>query len=731
MEYAKNQKGIKCLKMEEEIWNTIVAEETKVVVGFGSNGRGKSTIKELFRKPNLNKNFELLNEEQTNMLFNEFGSYDYLVYDEDFINGFVFSNDGLKKNQSKIIMNTAEIETKINEKNNTNEAVNEILEYCNKIINDSIIIDKTLDIKTTGTITNAKKRFATTFIQGEIPHRYEELFDFDNSEHKYWWYEGLTLYKNNNLDYCPWCKSSYVNFDVNIKQQVENIESVSTIDNKLFSDKTNKINSLREIKESFELNQIVIEKIDSVIELIDASIDNNNEQLIIDGMKELRQLYENDLIIIKEVISKVKYINNIFEIKRTDLTNRISELNFFSLTSNTLNNLSQKIDYFISYNNSVVESINRSNNELATIITHSENEINKCLCNLGLKYKIKIDKTEIIENGINNESSYIILQSLNDIDVSESLAETLSYGEKSTLAFAIFIQQVKVKSTENTIILLDDPISSYDIFRRYTSIDLLRMLKDIDYKKIIVLTHESDFIKSLMSNLKNYIKSLILNETNDGEITIDNLDYQYDAEVNYYKNILLNSNNNYTISQRVLALRQLHDLYKFISGSNTNLPIYNYICKLIHYRKDEDKHWDNNYISDLQQIFDYFGLTYDSSIETMQDETMFFNDIEALYNDIVNKNIYDIKIEDICCLRMISEYAIRIESQKVNRFEKRNKTMWDIDDSLKMKQLESYRALLNSITHIDDDEISWPTLCLNDFKAIPKVVINQIINIIK
>lgn len=128
----------------------------------------------------------------------------------------------------------------------------------------------------------------------------------------------------------------------------------------------------------------MIEKIDSVIELIDASIDNNNEQLIIDGMKELRQLYENDLIIIKEVISKVKYINNIFEIKRTDLTNRISELNFFSLTSATLNNLSQKIDYFISYNNSVVESINRSNNELATIITHSENEIN-------------------------NESSYIIL----------------------------------------------------------------------------------------------------------------------------------------------------------------------------------------------------------------------------------------------------------------------------------------------------------------------------------
>lgn len=731
MEYVKNQKGIKSLKMDEEIWNSIIDAENKVIVGFGSNGRGKSTIKDLFRKENLNTNFELPNEEQINKFFNEFGNYNYLVYDEDFINSFVFSNDGLKKNQSKIIMNTSEIETKIIEKNNTNEVVHEILEKCNKIIIDSSIIDKTLDIKITGNVTAAKKRFATTFIQGNFPYTYGELFEINDNKHKHWWYEGLTFYKNNNLNFCPWCKSLYDNFDLNIKQQVENIDSISTIDDKLFSDKRNKINNLKEIKESFDLNQMTIEKIDNIISLVDTSIENNNEQIIIDEMKELRRLYESDLMILREVISKVKYINNIFEIERTDLTNRINELTFFSSNSDSFTLLSQKIDYFISYNNSVVESINRSNNELGTIILNSESEINKCLNSLGLQYKIKIDKSEIIEKGINDDSSYIILQSLNNIDVSESIAETLSYGEKSTLAFAIFLQQVKVKSTENTIIILDDPISSYDIFRRYTSIDLLRMLNNISYKKIIMLTHESDFIISVLSNLKNHVQSLILNETGDGEITINNLDYQFDAEVNYYKNILLNSNNNFTISQRVLAFRQLHDLFKFISGGNTNLAIYNYICKLIHYRKDENIYWSNDYILDLKRIFEYFGLVYDPSIEVMQDENLVFNDIETLYNVIVNKNIYEIKLEDICCLRMISEYAVRIESQKDNRFCKRNKTMWFIDDSLKMKKLESYRALLNSITHIDDDEIAWPTLCLNDFKAIPKVVINQIINIIK
>lgn len=52
---------------------------------------------------------------------------------------------------------------------------------------------------------------------------------------------------------------------------------------------------------------------------------------------------------------------------------------------------------------------------------------------------------------------------------------------------------------------------------------------------MILLTHESNFMVSVITNLKNYVKPLILSETNDGEITIDNLNYQYEAEVNYYK----------------------------------------------------------------------------------------------------------------------------------------------------------------------------------------------------
>mgnify|MGYP003314933638 CR=1 FL=1 len=54
-----------------------------------------------------------------------------------------------------------------------------------------------------------------------------------------------------------------------------------------------------------------------------------------------------------------------------------------------------------------------------------------------------MDKNEVIENGVDDKSSYVLLKSISGNDVSETIANTLSYGEKSTLSFAIFIQQIK------------------------------------------------------------------------------------------------------------------------------------------------------------------------------------------------------------------------------------------------------------------------------------------------
>ena len=68
--------NLRCIKKLE----FSLPQKQGIYLLVGANGRGKSTLKELFRKQNLKKNFSLENEEQINMIFDVFGNYDYLIY---------------------------------------------------------------------------------------------------------------------------------------------------------------------------------------------------------------------------------------------------------------------------------------------------------------------------------------------------------------------------------------------------------------------------------------------------------------------------------------------------------------------------------------------------------------------------------------------------------------------------------------------------------------------------
>lgn len=324
---------------------------------------------------------------------------------------------------------------------------------------------------------------------------------------------------------------------------------------------------------------------------------------------------------------------------------------------------------------------------------------------------------------------YMYLKSLNGNDVSQNIGNVLSFGEKSTLAFAIFIEQIRNSTDENTIIIFDDPISSYDIFRRYTSLGIIQTITALQYKKIVILTHESNFLTSIVSNYEHLtnVKCTILTELNESEIEIKELHRQYDSEVNVYKD-MLNFSSNFHISQRIVALRQLHDLYQYITG-NGKKELYDYICKLVHFRKDDNACWDPIMVTQIKELFNYFAINYDSQIENIHDEQLVFSDMELLLNEITSKDIYDITLEDLVILRMISEVAVRNESNDINKY--KTKKLWSVKSSSKKERLQNFKVLLNSITHVDNDEITWPILCVNDLKSIPKYVISQIIDILK
>ena len=357
MKLAENQKVFKQLNIDDTLWNDIKKDDNKVLIIYGSNGRGKSTIKDLFQKEKLEKKFGCESENQSNTLYNVFGNNKFLVFDEKFVDQFVYFNNSLQQNSMKIIMKTDYINELYNEKSHVNDIVNMILDTTNKYLSVIESFNSILNIKSnTGTITTAKKRFATTFIEGNLPYKYDDLFEISDDNHRKWWYEGLSIYKDNKLDSCPWCKTNIDSVNGDLKEQIDSVDNTKRIDAKLFSDKVEKVSNLSTIMNNTLVNEEVKNIISQLISEINVSVDQNVEEKILADMESLYSLLTNDNEIFNEIKAKVKILDNILEMQDIDLINNIVKLKFFSITEE-ISELSNNLDYFIKYNKDIINGI--------------------------------------------------------------------------------------------------------------------------------------------------------------------------------------------------------------------------------------------------------------------------------------------------------------------------------------------------------------------------------------
>lgn len=141
----------------------------------------------------------------------------------------------------------------------------------------------------------------------------------------------------------------------------------------------------------------------------------------------------------------------------------------------------------------------------------------------------RIDYKEPDYRGKEPAASYQIL--INEVPVSPratgdttgapSFRNTLSAGDKSVLALALFLAQC-IADTDigETIVVLDDPFTSLDNFRRqFTAIEIRRICDKA--KQTIVLSHDKSFLRLLWDKIdQNVIKSFALQTGAPGVTTI-------------------------------------------------------------------------------------------------------------------------------------------------------------------------------------------------------------------
>lgn len=133
------------------------------------------------------------------------------------------------------------------------------------------------------------------------------------------------------------------------------------------------------------------------------------------------------------------------------------------------------------------------------VLEDYEKSINRELENFGVEFSIKGIKRRSDSSRTESVHFNICLkgESFNPNGSSDNpykLSNTLSTGDKSTLAFAFFIAKYRAKDISNQILVFDDPITSLDFFRKtQTKTTIMRFSKNA--AQVIVLTHSMEFAR--------------------------------------------------------------------------------------------------------------------------------------------------------------------------------------------------------------------------------------------
>lgn len=155
----------------------------------------------------------------------------------------------------------------------------------------------------------------------------------------------------------------------------------------------------------------------------------------------------------------------------------------------------------------------------------------------------RITNSRHLYTGGTPSSYYQIEINNNSIDLGDSrtlgipcFKTALSSGDRSALALAFFLAAIRQDSTlGNKIVILDDPFTSQDRFRRTCTQQLIRQVA-CSAKQVVVFSHDPHFLKLIWENYPpNDIKVLQLYSTGDNTV-IGEWDIEAETQSTYRKN---------------------------------------------------------------------------------------------------------------------------------------------------------------------------------------------------
>jgi len=614
--------------------------KNRLNIRFAMNGTGKSTIAKAIELNSKDENLSPLktfgNKTEPQVVLSE-PHIKVLVFNEDFVNTIVFKESEVIQNAYEVFIKTPAYEARqksiterlknIHVDVSQNDDLQKIISASKRVLPNFSLTNKD-ELKQVGLIkslTNSENIFN---LPAEII-KFKPLMEKEYNVDWVGWKNDGSKYDDNNI--CPFCTSS---LDANYESEKA-----------LFSSSYTKSN-VRNIKEML-----------SYFDEVNEYMDEEKSKILYRCIKDTKDIQAINLWV-KRFYLDLKYL--------ADKINKIIEFNTFQVGSEDISHLDEqlqslkinisdlvifnnkKIEVLIAFIDNQIDSVlgeidvlKNDFGRLRGLINDTKKnaiiDINEFLYTAGINYKIEIKQES---DTVTKTYLQYISKSDNPVEVND-IRMHLSWGERNAFALVLFMHYALSQNPE--LVILDDPISSFDSNKKYAIINRLFIKsskRNSFYKKtVLMLTHDfQPVIDFVINNRPNHRKSVsaffLQNKAgliSEQEITEDDIKSLPVILAENSKNDLLNK------IHRVASLRKF---LEYMPKDPTQDLAYNLLSCLLHGKK-KPTHKDDTEITKEEiksgedfirnYIVDFEYLNYCTKIFTQDYLLKLFNEEKNSY----------------------------------------------------------------------------------------------------
>lgn len=684
---------------------SIIIEEGNLNIKFAINGTGKSTIaKALLKKDEDLSLLKPFGKEEIPYVECNPNIDNVELFDSDFVNKVVFNGSNVIENAFEVFIKSDKYDE---QRNNINILLHELKqkiignEELNKLNEQLIKLSSKINYKKEKNTIDSRGMYSSIKTDKNIFNIPKELNKYSlflsDKEKNILWSEWKN--KGKTYDYgeiCPYCAEKFSGDHEKENEAFNSYYSKANVSN--LTEFSNIIDNTKTY-----LNTDNFKKIEKCIK---ENIPNTDKDLIFTK-------FMSEATYLKEKIYNITTFDS-YKVEKSDISNLSNILLDLKISTNDLEyfnneNLIKSIDII---NSSITEmlgkisdlqkEIGKMNSLVISKMSCCKKEINSFLKLAGFNYEF-----DIVKDG-DEKNSITVLKYVNSdnekIQVSD-IEKHLSWGEKNAFALVLFMYYALSKNPN--LIILDDPISSFDGNKKYEIINRLFCNKG-DYedsfynKTVLMLTHDFEPIIDFGINHKPtketnmwYLKN------NNGIIQEQKINVSSDvlSTIKFYYNESINEDNN--IISRICFLRKYIEHISTKKNSEENA--YNILSSIIHgdnlRKKIDDEQYEDLSVDEIkngEEWIKQFIKTFDSN--------------KILRDNINNKYILDSYKTETNNYIKIQLFRVYLESSgNRNKLKERN--------SIVLKYIDE-------IYHIENDYIF--SLDLIKFDIIPDFIINSI-----